>query len=884
MSKRHTVVAHGALLKQELRVEAARSRTTGRQIMTFELLACRLAGGFVHLIDDEVLRDAVQRSLPITELGELDPIKDLPGFVAAAAGTLRKAWRSGLVLQDEAAKNARIASVARLEAAVLERLPPAAKRPIDVVEEATARIGLAETLFGSLRIVGITELSPCWRPLLHGLAARLPVIWDAGPRSVPSWLDTAIVKVERSEAAKPEVVCISAANTPHEAIEAMRWARQLVASGKAKPEEIAIASAIPSDYDDAFFSLRADANLDLHFVHGVKVTTTRDGQAAAALADILLRGASQSRIRRLSSLARGLGGLLDALPDGWPRVLPLDAALASAVGWDRFLAALPADAWPDGKDNAPDVRVILSLVGAGPAGAVEAGEKLLGGRPLKIWRKALLSGPAASIDATIDALKQPDGLEGSVSVCWMPASELAAAPRRFVRLLGMNSGRWPRGLSEDRLLADHVIEPDELDPLPLSAADRRDFDTILKTSSVQVLLSRSRRDGEGRLLGRSPLLQGMPRETPLRRNAIPAHAFSETDRLTARPVEFAETEPAVRGITCWIDWRRTEMTLHDGVVRPDHPAIAAILGRVQSASSLRALLRNPLGFVWRYGLHLREPASGTDPLILDGKAFGDLVHAILEKALTALEVGGGFATATSDKTSAAIEAAANEVAAKWAATQSLPPALIWRRTLAEAKDLCRNGLALNDTTLPGGRSYCEASFGGSERRSDGAPPWDPDAPVQIPGPGFLIAGRIDRIDLSADRRVALVKDYKTGKTPKEPIVLDGGKELQRCLYAYAVKALLGDKVEVAASLFYLRTQADMRLEDPPAIMDRLAEYLRLARASLLSGAAVVGVDSGDTYDDLAFALPANAGGFYLRRKLLASRERLGEAVQIWEAA
>ena len=210
MSKRHTIVAHGALLKQELRVEAARSRTTGRQIMTFESLACRLAGEFVHPIDDEVLRDAVQRSLPITELGELDPIKDLPGFVAAAAGTLRKAWRSGLVLQDEAVKNARIASVARLEAAVLERLSPAAKRPIDVVEEAMARVGLAETLFGSLRIVGITELSPCWRPLLHGLAARLPVIWDAGPRSVPPWLDTAIVKVERSEAAKPEVVCVSA--------------------------------------------------------------------------------------------------------------------------------------------------------------------------------------------------------------------------------------------------------------------------------------------------------------------------------------------------------------------------------------------------------------------------------------------------------------------------------------------------------------------------------------------------------------------------------------------------------------------------------------------------------------------------------------------------
>jgi hypothetical protein len=42
----------------------------------------------------------------------------------------------------------------------------------------------------------------------------------------------------------------------------MRWVRGLAASGKAKPEEIAIAAAIPSDYDDDLLALRADANLD----------------------------------------------------------------------------------------------------------------------------------------------------------------------------------------------------------------------------------------------------------------------------------------------------------------------------------------------------------------------------------------------------------------------------------------------------------------------------------------------------------------------------------------------------------------------------------------------------------------------------------------------
>ena len=45
----------------------------------------------------------------------------------------------------------------------------------------------------------------------------------------------------------------------------MRWARGLLASGVA-PSEIAIATASPADYDDHFLALRADANIDLHFI------------------------------------------------------------------------------------------------------------------------------------------------------------------------------------------------------------------------------------------------------------------------------------------------------------------------------------------------------------------------------------------------------------------------------------------------------------------------------------------------------------------------------------------------------------------------------------------------------------------------------------------
>ena len=132
-----------------------------------------------------MLREAILTSLPTVDLGELEAIKELPGMVGAAAETLRKAWRSGLDLQEEAARHPRVASVAKLETAVLDRLPAAALRPVDIVAEATKRIELAKTLFGSIRIVGITELSPCWRPLLHLAATRIPTTWVAGPRSVP---------------------------------------------------------------------------------------------------------------------------------------------------------------------------------------------------------------------------------------------------------------------------------------------------------------------------------------------------------------------------------------------------------------------------------------------------------------------------------------------------------------------------------------------------------------------------------------------------------------------------------------------------------------------------------------------------------------------------
>jgi hypothetical protein len=465
----------------------------------------------------------------------------------------------------------------------------------------------------------------------------------------------------------------------------------------------------------------------------------------------------------------------------------------------------------------------------------------------------------------------------------MPASALAASPRRFVRLLGLNSARWPRGIAEDRLIPDHIIPTGVLDPLPVSLADRRDFETIIVTTTGDVVLSRARRDSDGRLLGRSPLLLGRGEETYLRRNAVPVHAFSETDRLMARPQDFDADPQAVSAQGCWRDWRRTEITAHDGLIRADHPLVLAILGRTQSASSLRRLLRNPLSFVWIYAFGWREPQSSAEPLVLDALGVGDLVHMVLDRALSDLEAADGLASADAGVIEAAVGRAAQAVAADWESERPVPPTVIWGRTLDDARLMAGRALSYGDEVLPGARSYGEVPFGGSEPKSEAETPWDPGAPVTIPGTGFNISGYIDRLDISGDGKRALVRDYKTGRPPRGDIRLDGGRELQRCLYAFAVKALLGEDVAINASLLYPREPVDLQLDDPEAVLAEIVGYLSAARISLASGAALLGPDTGGDYDDLAFALPANASATYCKRKLPAATERLGEVAHVWEA-
>src|SRR5258708_19266901 len=71
----------------------------GCRPLPIEGLAARLAGGFLQPIDPDALKAAVTKALS-ADLGDLDRIKELPGFPRAAAPTLPKARAAGLNLAE----------------------------------------------------------------------------------------------------------------------------------------------------------------------------------------------------------------------------------------------------------------------------------------------------------------------------------------------------------------------------------------------------------------------------------------------------------------------------------------------------------------------------------------------------------------------------------------------------------------------------------------------------------------------------------------------------------------------------------------------------------------------------------------------------------------
>lgn len=124
--------------------------------------------------------------------------------------------------------------------------------------------------------------------------------------------------------------------------------------------------------------LSADAGLPIHFAGGVSALSTRAGQTCAALADAMINGLSQDRIRRLSLLSPYLS---EALPADWMKGIPTEARLFEPEHWARSLETLSAT---DGLPIATIVMPVLYDLVDGAKAAVKLGTLLLRGSSLEL--------------------------------------------------------------------------------------------------------------------------------------------------------------------------------------------------------------------------------------------------------------------------------------------------------------------------------------------------------------------------------------------------------------------------------------------------------------------------------------------------------------------
>lgn len=880
---RRTIIVHGSQALREERLRLARQNSTGVQVMAIEHMAERLAGGFLRLVDMPTLKTTITNLLPEIDIGEFEPIKMLPGFVSASAATLQKFWLSDSEL-IESSDHPRVQSLRVLEAAVVEALPRHMRTPADIIALAIGNAHNARTILGNIEIKGMTDVHPAWRPLLMELSAYVNVTFNLGPRKGQPWM-AAIPTKKTCAPFSPDLSGVSCATTRHEALESYRWARSLMASGVA-PDEIAIASVSSASYDEHMIAMENASRLGVHFVHGYPAVNTRDGQIAAALTELMLRGLSQKKVRRFVDLIGPGNAPFEDLPSDWTDLFNEDAALATVDRWKMLFSRSRHD---KAKEVSDALMPFLRLASKGSEFAEELGVRFLPKQSLALWKRALTDGPAEAIDRTIRSLRVPDGRDPATSPCFMSAESLAASPRKYVRLLGLTSRSWPRRPTEDPLVPDHIIPSHELDPMALSDLDRRDFETIIATTEHSVVFSWSRRDAEGRALGISSLV---PESAKIghdikRLTRVPEHAMSDADRLYARANEFSKDRMAMSATRCWSNWNAQEVTENDGLLPPNHPRIRKVFEEYHSATSIRLLLRDPLGFVWKYGLGFHVPEYEDEPLTPDPREFGNIVHAILRRVVETMGRKECYANHSASEVEKAITDAAFDIARLTQTTRPVPPGLVWKSMMDRAVSFATAALLGNMDTLEGQISYAEVPFGGKVHWERDDMPWDAEAPVYIPGTDLKLFGFIDRVDLSPTTNKARVIDYKTGKVPKKlpDIVIGGGAEIQRCIYGFATKTLIGGQSEdIESGLFYPSGSQYAPLADLDMTLDIVARAVILAKENIEQGGAVPGEDSKADYNDARFALPSNHSAGYLTRKWPAIMDRMGEAAEVWEHA
>jgi hypothetical protein len=280
----------------------------------------------------------------------------------------------------------------------------------------------------------------------------------------------------------------------------------------------------------------------------------------------------------------------------------------------------------------------------------------------------------------------------------------------------------------------------------------------------------------------------------------------------------------------------------------DSPAVSATSLEAWATCPFRYLLDHVLGVA---ALEQPEEVTTISPL-----EKGSLVHGVLERFIRTVQEQGTLPSPGEpwrQEHRDLLHRMAHQSFAKAEASGVTGKALLWelgREAILSDLDAFLTADAALRARLGVTPHLVEVRFG-LQRASDGEPGL-PSAERQIPGVGTLrFRGVVDRVDLDASGKVALVLDYKTGSTSsyeglkRDPV--DAGRRLQLPIYTLALQGGLGEGVTVRAAYWFVSTRGKFVLLPP--------EPVELAQVTERFDAAVGTIGQGIA----AGLFPANPG-------------------------
>ena len=153
-----------------------------------------------------------------------------------------KVWDADLDLQALASEAPRISDLARIEAYVRDHLPSGMMLQRDLVSAAIANLKNAGCVLGPVIVWGFVFVAPCWRRLFLALTGSTSIEWHSIEtlKEQLTWTQDSAIRAVVNPKRTPKQSSVVCATPKHEVMEALRWARELIVSGRAQPHEIAI--------------------------------------------------------------------------------------------------------------------------------------------------------------------------------------------------------------------------------------------------------------------------------------------------------------------------------------------------------------------------------------------------------------------------------------------------------------------------------------------------------------------------------------------------------------------------------------------------------------------------------------------------------------------